>query len=79
MIKSESTALKIDKTCPLPEVPRVHRIVPDKLLDPAETEDVVTEPRQKQPRVCGNCGLPGHKRQSCQCNYTYRSVLESIV
>ena len=35
-----------DKTCPLPEVPRVHRIVLEELPDPAETEDVVTEPRQ---------------------------------
>ena len=46
-----------DKTCPLPEVPRFHRNIPEEL---PETEDVVTEPRQKQPRVCGNCHLPGH-------------------
>ena len=57
-----------DKTCPLHEVPRVQRNVPEELPDPAETKDVVTEPRQKQPRVCGNCGLRGHNRRSCQCN-----------
>ena len=58
VVKSESTALKIAKI--KPEVPRVHRIVHEELLDPIETEDVVTEPRQKQPRVCHNCDLPGH-------------------
>ena len=53
-----------DKTCPLPEVPRN---VPEEISNSAEMVEVVTEPRKKQPRVCGNCGLAGHNRRSCLC------------